>query len=542
MSAIDAGIVPQPKPESVSPSFYSGKQSLRGWLFTRDHKRIAILYTLSITLFFFLGGAAAAMIRYDLIVPSGELPTEVYNKAFTFHGVVMVWFFLLPSIPVTLGNFLLPIMIGAKDLAFPRINLFSWYLFVGGGAFVVAALWAGGVDTGWTFYTPYSTMFSNTNVYLAIIGVFVTGFSTIFTGLNFIVTTHTMRMPGMTWMRLPLFVWGLYAVSLVMVLATPVLAMTLALVGLERVVGVGVFDPALGGDPLLFQHLFWFYSHPAVYMMILPAMGLASEIISCFTSRRVFGYKFMTYSMLAIAVIGFMVWGHHMFVSGMSVYAAMVFSLLSFLVAVPSAIKIFNWTATLRKGDIRFTAPMLYALGFVGLFLLGGLTGLILAAPALDEFLHDTYFVIAHFHYVMVGGSVMCYLGGIHFWWPKVTGKLYSERLAKFSAVLMFVGFNVTFFPQYLLGYRGMPRRYHSYLPQFQELNVISTGGAVLLAISYTLPVLYLLWSLKYGKKAPPNPWDARGLEWQTSSPPPKENFLHPPVPREAYAYDKPAL
>ena len=542
MSAIDAGIVPQPKPETLAPSFYGGDRSLRGWLFTRDHKRIAILYTLSVTLFFLLGGAAAAMIRYDLIVPSGELATEVYNKAFTFHGVVMVWFFLLPSIPVTLGNFLLPIMIGAKDLAFPRINLFSWYLFIGGGAFVVAALWMGGVDTGWTFYTPYSTMFSNTNVYLVVIGVFVTGFSTIFTGLNFIVTTHTMRMPGMTWMRLPLFVWGLYAVSLVMVLATPVLAMTLALVGLERGFGVGVFDPALGGDPLLFQHLFWFYSHPAVYMMILPAMGLASEIISCFTSRRVFGYKFMTYSMLAIAVIGFMVWGHHMFVSGMSVYAAMVFSLLSFVVAVPSAIKIFNWTATLRKGDIRFTAPMLYALGFVGLFLLGGLTGLILAAPALDEFLHDTYFVIAHFHYVMVGGSVMAYLGGIHFWWPKVTGRLYSEGLAKFAAILMFVGFNVTFFPQYLLGYEGMPRRYHSYLPKFQELNVISTGGAVLLAISYTLPVLYLLWSLKYGKKAPPNPWDARGLEWQTSSPPPKENFLHPPVPREAYAYDKPAL
>jgi cytochrome c oxidase subunit 1 len=541
MSAIDAGIVPQPIPESLAPSFYSGKQSLRGWLFTRDHKRIAILYTLSVTLFFLLGGAAAAMIRYDLIVPSGELAAAVYNKAFTFHGVVMVWFFLLPSIPVTLGNFLLPIMIGAKDLAFPRLNLFSWYLFIGGGAFVVAALWMGGVDTGWTFYTPYSTMFSNTNVYLVVIGVFVTGFSTIFTGLNFIVTTHTMRMPGMTWMRLPLFVWGLYAVSLVMVLATPVLAMTLALVGLERGFGVGVFDPALGGDPLLFQHLFWFYSHPAVYMMILPAMGLASEIISCFTSRRVFGYKFMTWSMLAIAVIGFMVWGHHMFVSGISVYAAMVFSLLSFVVAVPSAIKIFNWTATLRKGDIRFTAPMLYALGFVGLFLLGGLTGLILAAPALDEFLHDTYFVIAHFHYVMVGGSVMAYLGGVHFWWPKVTGKLYSERLAKFAAILMFVGFNVTFFPQYLLGYEGMPRRYHSYLPKFQELNVISTGGAVLLAISYTLPVLYLLWSLKYGEKAPPNPWDARGLEWQTSSPPPKENFLHPPVPREAYAYDKPA-
>ncbi|HEV7121968.1 MAG TPA: cytochrome c oxidase subunit I [Rhodanobacter sp.] len=522
-------------------SFLNRDYGLLAWVTTRDHKRIGILYALTVTAFFFMGGVAAAMVRLDLLEPSGLLNAETYNKAFTFHGVIMVWFFLIPSIPATLGNFLLPLMIGARDVAFPKLNLASWYLFVVGGLFTISALLLGGVDTGWTFYTPFSTMFSNTHVILVVVGVFITGFATIFTGINFIVTTHSLRMPGMTWFRLPLFVWAMYAVSLVMVLATPVLAMTLALIGLERIFGVGVFDPALGGDPLLFQHLFWFYSHPAVYIMILPAMGLVSEVITCFVRRRIFGYKFMTYSMLAIAVIGFMVWGHHMFVAGQSVYASMVFSLLSFVVAVPSAIKVFNWTATLHKGDITFEAPMLYALGFVGLFMLGGLTGLILAAPALDVSLTDTYFVIAHFHYVMVGGTVMAYLAGIHYWWPKITGKLYSEPLARFSAILMFFGFNLTFFPQYILGYEGMPRRYHSYLPQFQDLNVLSSAGASILALSYLLPVAYLLWSLRHGAPAGNNPWNARGLEWQTTSPPPKENFLHPPVVREAYAYDEPA-
>lgn len=532
MSAIDTAPLP--------PNFFARDDGLIAWLTTRDHKRIAILYTLGITFFFFLGGAAATLVRLNLIEPQGTLLSAAgYNKAFTFHGVVMVWFFLLPSIPVTLGNFLLPLMIGARDLAFPRINLASWYLYMIGGLFTIIALVFGGVDTGWTFYTPFSTMFANSNVYLVVIGVFITGFSTIFTGLNFIVTTHSMRMPGLTWFRLPLFVWAMYTVSLVMVLATPVLAMTLALIGLERGAGVGIFDPALGGDPLLFQHLFWFYSHPAVYIMILPAMGVVSEIIACFARRRVFGYTFMTYSMLGIAGVGFMVWGHHMFVSGQSLYAGIVFSLLSFFVAVPSAIKVFNWTATLHKGDISFEAPMLYALGFIGLFMFGGMTGLMLAAPALDVPLHDTYFVIAHFHYVMVGGSVMAYLGGIHFWWPKVTGKLYSESWARFAAILMFFGFNLTFFPQYVLGYLGMPRRYHSYLPEYQILNVLSSAGASLLAAAYLLPIGYLLWSLRYGQSAGPNPWHARGLEWQTSSPPPLENFTRRPTVGEAYAYNE---
>jgi cytochrome c oxidase subunit 1 len=538
MSTIDAALaLPSPR-----GSFWNGEYGLRAWLTTRDHKRIAMLYALGITFYFFLGGAAATLIRLNLVEPTGALlSAEDYNKAFTFHGVVMVWFFLIPSIPTTLGNFLLPLMIGARDVAFPRLNLASWYLYMVGGLFAVAALLAGGVDTGWTFYTPFSTMFSNTNVYLVIIGVFVTGFSSILTGLNFIVTIHSLRTPRMAWFRLPLFVWSMYAVSLVMVLATPVLAMTLALIALERLAHLGIFDPALGGDPLLFQHLFWFYSHPAVYIMILPAMGVVSEIIPCFVRRRIFGYRFMVYSILAITVIGFMVWGHHMFVAGQSMYASLLFSILSFVVAVPSAIKVFNWTATLRKGDITFEAPMLYALGFIGLFMLGGLTGLMLAAPALDIPLTDTYFVVAHFHYVMVGGTVMAYLGGIHYWWPKITGKLYSEGWARAAAMLMFFGFNLTFFPQYILGYEGMPRRYHAYLPHFQVLNVLSSAGASILALAYLLPLGYLLWSLRAGRAAGNNPWQARGLEWQTTSPPPKENFLHAPTVREAYAYDEPA-
>ena len=534
MSTIDASAAAP----NYEQSFFAGRMSLRAWLTTRDHKRIAILYALAITFFFFLGGVAATLIRMNLIEPTGSLLTaETYNKTFTFHGVVMVWFFLIPSIPATLGNFLLPLMIGARDVAFPRLNLASWYLYVVGGLFTVAALILGGVDTGWTFYTPFSTMFSNTNVMLVIAGVFITGFSSIFTGLNFIVTIHSLRIAGMSWFRLPLFVWAMYGVSIVMVLATPVLAMTLALIGLERLAHVGIFDPSLGGDPLLFQHLFWFYSHPAVYIMILPAMGVVSEIIPCFARRRVFGYRFMVYSILAITVIGFMVWGHHMFVSGQSMYASIVFSILSFIVAVPSAIKVFNWTATLHKGDITFEAPMLYALGFIGLFMLGGLTGLILAAPALDVPLTDTYFVVAHFHYVMVGGSVMAYLGGIHYWWPKITGKMYSEAWARAAAILMFFGFNLTFFPQYILGYEGMPRRYHSYLPDFQILNVLSSAGASLLALAYLMPVAYLLASLRSGRAAGDNPWNASGLEWQTSSPPPKDNFARAPTVHEAYAY-----
>jgi cytochrome c oxidase subunit 1 len=522
------------------PHYLNVNYGLKSWLLTTDHKRIAWLYLLSVTFFFFIGGLFAMLIRVELLTPQGDLvQAETYNKLFTMHGVTMIFFFLIPSIPAVLGNFLIPIMIGARDLAFPRLNLASWYIYVLGGLFTLTAAAAGGVDTGWTFYTPYSSIYSNTHVALTVVGIFITGFSSILTGLNFIVTIHTMRAPGMTWFRMPLFVWAHYATSIIFILGTPVIAITLALVALERLFGLGIFNPELGGDPLLFQHLFWFYSHPAVYIMILPGMGVISELITCFSRKRIFGYDFVAFSSLAIAVLGFLVWGHHMFVSGQSVYASMIFSLLSMLVAIPSAVKVFNWTATLYKGSISLDAPMLYALGFIGLFTIGGLTGLFLATLGVDVHVHDTYFVIAHFHYIMVGSAVMAYLGGIHFWWPKMTGRKYPERLARLAAVIIFLGFNLTFFPQFVLGYLGMPRRYHVYPPEFQVLNVLSTAGASILGVGYVLPLAYLIWSLRYGAIAGMNPWKARGLEWQTPSPPPTNNFaVTPTVVCDAYAYE----
>jgi cytochrome c oxidase subunit 1 len=519
--------------------YLNADYGIKSWLFTTDHKRIALLYLSSITLMFFVGGAAATLMRLELMTPQGDLmQPETYNKLFTIHGIIMIFFFLIPSIPAVLGNFLVPMMIGARDLAFPRLNLLSWYIFTLAGLFTLAAIIAGGVDTGWTFYTPYSTAFSNSHVILTAVGVFIAGFSSILTGLNFIVTIHTMRAPGLTWFRLPLFIWAHYATSMIILLGTPVLAITIVLVGLEHAFGIGIFDPALGGDPVLFQHLFWFYSHPAVYIMILPSMGVVSELITCFARKRIFGYSFIAFSSIAIAVLGFFVWGHHMFVSSQSVYAGMIFSFLSMFVAIPSAVKVFNWTATIYKGSVSYASPMLYALGFIGLFTMGGLTGLFLATLAIDVHVHDTYFVVAHFHYIMVGGAVMGYLGGIHFWWPKITGRLYPEGWAKFSALMVFVGFNLTFFPQYVLGYLGMPRRYHMYPPEFQVLNVMSSAGASILAVGYVIPLVYLIWSLRYGAPAGSNPWGATGLEWQTASPPPTENFeATPVVTQPAYAY-----
>jgi cytochrome c oxidase subunit 1 len=509
------------------------------WLGTVDHKRIAILYLVSITLMFVIGGLFAVAIRLELLTPPGDLvQADTYNKLFTMHGIVMVFFFLIPSIPAVLGNFLVPLMIGARDLAFPRLNLLSWYIYVLGGLFTLQAMITGGVDTGWTFYTPYSSASSSTNVIPAALGIFITGFSSILTGLNFIVTIHKMRAPGMLWTRMPLFLWSMYATSLINILGTPVIAITVLLVGLERGFGLGIFDPARGGDPVLFQHLFWFYSHPAVYIMILPAMGVISEVVAAGARRRIYGYQFVAAASLAIAFLGFLVWGHHMFVSSQSVLAGLVFSFLSFTVAIPSAVKVFNWTATLYKGSISWDSPMLYALGFIGLFTIGGLTGLFLASAGLDVHVHDTYFVVAHFHYIMVGGAIMGYLGGLHYWWPKITGRLYPEWIAKISGFTIFMGFNLTFFPQFVLGYLGMPRRYHTYPEEFQVLNVLSTAGASILAAGYVLPLCYFLWSLRYGAHAPANPWKATGLEWQTPSPPPTENFEEIPlVEREAYDY-----
>jgi len=534
-----ARTLPEPLEPEPPEDYLNARYGITSWLLTTDHKRIALLYLGTITVMFFVGGAFAVLMRLNLLTPGGGLVlAETYNKLFTMHGLIMIFFFLIPSIPAVLGNFLVPMMIGARDVAFPRLNLLSWYIFITGAALALVSAVTGGVDTGWTFYTPYSTTYSTTHVMTMAVGVFIVGFSSILTGLNFIVTMHTMRAPGLTWFRMPLFLWSLYATSLIFVLGTPVLAISLLAIAVERFAGVGIFDPRLGGDPVLFQHLFWFYSHPAVYVMILPGMGVVSEVIPCFARKRIFGYGFVAFSSLAIAVIGFLVWGHHMFVAGQSVYAGLIFSLLSYLVAIPSAIKVFNWTATLYRGVISYHTPMLYAFGFIGLFTIGGLTGLFLAALAVDVHVHDTYFVIAHFHYIMVGGMVMAFLGGIHFWWPKISGRLYPEGWARLSAAVVFLGFNLTFFPQFILGYLGMPRRYHVYPPEFQVLNVMSTAGASILGVGYVMPLIYLIWSMRYGPRAPSNPWAATGLEWQTPSPPPTENFERvPTVTEEAYAY-----
>jgi cytochrome c oxidase subunit 1 len=522
------------------PNYLNVDYGWKSWLFTTDHKRIALLYLFSITAFFFVGGAFAVGMRLNLLSPDGLLfNNDTYNKLFTMHGIIMVFFFLIPSIPAVLGNFLIPLMIGARDLAFPRINLLSWYLYMAGGVMALTAVVRGGVDTGWTFYAPFSTTYSNTHVILTALGVFVAGFSSNLTGLNFIITIHKMRAPGMTWSRLPLFVWSHYATSIIQVLGTPVVAITIVLLALERILHAGIFDPNNGGDPILFQHLFWFYSHPAVYIMILPGMGVISEVVPCFSRKAIFGYNFVAVSSIAIAVIGFLVWGHHLFVSGQSLYASTVFSFMSFLVAVPSAIKVFNWTATMYKGSISYETPMLYAFGFIGLFTMGGLTGLFLATLAVDVHLTDTYFVVAHFHYVMVGGMVMAYLGGIHFWFPKITGRMYPEGWAKFAALIVFVGFNLTFFPQFILGYLGSPRRYATYAPEFQVLNVMSSAGASVLGIGYLIPIIYLTWAWRKGPRAPQNPWHAKGLEWEQSpTPPPTFNFEEQPVvTEEAYNY-----
>jgi cytochrome c oxidase subunit 1 len=522
-------------------SYLSGDNGLKSWLLTLDHKRIALLYLFTTVFFFAIGGTAAAIIRLELLTPAGDLvSSDTYNKLFSIHGIIMVFFFLVPIAPAVLGNFLIPLMIGARDVALPKINLFSWYLFAIGGCVELYMMIVGGVDTGWTFTTPLSTHYLNTNVIAAAMGIFIAGFSSILTGVNFIVTIHKMRAPGMTWFRLPLFIWSYYATSIIFVLATPVIAISMVLIVLERVAGIGVFDPTKGGDPLLFQHLFWFYSHPAVYVMILPGMGVISETISCFSKKRVFGYSAVAFSSVAIAVFAFFVWAHHMFIMGISTYSAMVFSFFTMLVAVPSAIKVFNWSFTLYKGSITFDTPMIYTFGFLGLFTIGGLTGVMLASLGMDIHLTETYFIVAHFHYVMVGGMVSAFMAGLHFWWPKMTGRMYPETAGRLAAVILFLGFNLTFFPQFILGVLGMPRRYHAYPPEFQVLNVMSTAGASILAIGYLLPLLYLIWSLKYGQIAGANPWGATGLEWTAQSPPLTENFLEVPiVDFEAYDYDR---
>jgi len=497
------------------------------------------MYLFAIMFFFMIGGIFAVLIRLELLqIGETIMSADTYNRMFTLHGAIMIFLFIIPAIPAAMGNIMLPIMLGAKDVAFPRLNLASWYIYIGGSLFAIYSMAHGAVDTGWTFYTPYSTS-TNGAVISMTLGVFIIGFSSILTGLNFIVTIHKLRLPGMTWFKMPLFIWGLYATAIIQVLATPVLAITLILLILERTLGIGIFDPAMGGDPVLFQHFFWFYSHPAVYIMILPGMGIISEMVAVFSHKRIFGYKAIAFSSLGIAFLSFLVWGHHMFTSGQSEYAAMIFSFLTFMVGIPSGIKTFNWLATLFRGSITFEAPMLYVFAFLFLFTIGGLTGIFLGALPVDIHLHDTYFVVAHFHYVMMGGTVMAFLGGIHYWWPKIWGRMYSEAWARVAWVLIFVGFNMTFFTQFLLGTKGMPRRYFDYLPQFEGMHGFSSVGSLVLGAGFIVMAFYLIHAIFKGRLAGDNPWGALTLEWQTSSPPPPENFLKDPVfTHGPYDYD----
>lgn len=531
-----------PKTGLPRPNFIQdGGKGLKSWLFTLDHKRIAILYLITVTASFFLGGIMALLIRLELFKPGEQFfNADQYNQLFTLHGAIMIFLFIIPSIPAILGNFVLPLQIGAKDVAFPKLNLASWYVYVLGAVFAVVSLLTSAADTGWTFYTPYSNT-TGTNVVAMTLGAFILGFSSIFTGLNFIVTVHKLRAPGMTWFKMPLMVWALYATAIIQVLATPVLGITLILLILERVFSIGIFDPAMGGDPVLYQHFFWFYSHPAVYIMILPGMGIISDLISTFSRRKIFGYSFVAFSSMAIALVSFLVWGHHMFTSGQSEIAVMIFSFLTFMVGIPSAIKVFNWTMTLYKGSIVFSVPMLYALSFLFLFTIGGLTGIMIGALSVDVHLHDTYFIVAHFHYVMVGGTVMALMGGLYYWWPKIFGRMYNRLWSLVAWALIFVGFNMTFFTQFILGSRGMPRRYWTYLEQFQPLHGFSSVGAMIMGAGFGIAAIVLAVAVWKGRPAGSNPWGALTLEWtQATSPPITHNFEEDVVVEHGpYDYDK---
>jgi cytochrome c oxidase subunit I len=520
------------------PNYLVNTRGLKSWLTTLDHKRIGMMYLFAILGALMLGGSFALLVRAELFFPGETIVgKDRYNQFFTLHGAVMVFLVIVPGIPAALGNMVLPIQLGAPDVAFPKLNLASFYLWCSGATLLLVSIAINAVDTGWTFYTPYSLQ-TGTSVMPAVMGVFLLGFSSIFTGLNFLVTIHKFRPQGMGWFQMPLNLWALYSTALIQVLATPVLGITVLLLFVERFIGIGIFDPNLGGDPILFQHFFWFYSHPAVYIMIIPAMGVVSELLTTFSHKHIFGYRFIAYSSLSLALLSFLVWGHHLFVSGQSKLATMVFSALTFTVGIPSAIKVFNWTATLYKGSIRLQAPMLYALAFVLLFTIGGLTGLFLGILAVDVHLHDTYFVVAHFHYVMMGSTLVAFLGGLHYWWPKMSGRMYPEKLGQWSAIFVFLSFNLTFMPQFIMGSKGMPRRYWDYDPEFTIYHQLSTIGAFWLGLTLLGVVIYIVWSFKYGKLAPDNPWGATTLEWQAPTPPTLYNFTSPPEIHELYNYD----
>jgi cytochrome c oxidase subunit 1 len=511
------------------------ERGLLSWLTTVDHKRIGILYILGAGFFALIGGLEALLIRTQLAIPNNRvLVGEAYNQVLTMHGTTMIFLVVMPVL-AGLGNYVVPLMIGARDMAYPRLNAFGVWMFLLGGIFLNLSFLLGGApDAGWFGYAPLTakTFSKGAGIDFWILGLQLLGISSITSSINFVSTILLLRAPGLTLNRLPLFAWTTLVTAFLILFAMPSISAALFLLFLDRHLGTHFFNPAAGGDPLLWQHLFWFFGHPEVYIMILPAMGIVSEVLPVFSRKPIFGYTAVAYSSVAIGFIGFTVWAHHMFAVGLPPVVNAFFSAASMLVAVPTAIKVFNWIATIWGGSVRYRAPFLFAAAFVALFVIGGLSGLFLASVPVDWQVTDTYFVVAHFHYTLFGGSMFAIVAGIYYWFPKITGRFLDERLGRLHFALQFIGFNLTFFPMHFLGLMGMPRRVYTYAAGlgWESLNLLATIGAFILALGFVVFFVNIARSLVAGERAPDDPWDGHTLEWLTSSPPPPYNFARVPV------------